>query len=199
MRVSYSEHPPLPRLGAAPTTFYYIIPTLPQAGEGFLRTNQVLQSRSIQQPGQPTSSVSKFRKAEASRNYNTQHLQCPDFAKPKHPTTTTANIFSVQVSQSRSIQQPGQPTSSVSSFRKAEASRNHNTQHLQCPDFAKPKHPATTTSNTCNIRVLHNNSARQLKLSALETPNPSNARKRGRRPSLYPVRRRPAGKNRGER
>ena len=40
MRVSYSEHPPLPRPGAAPTTFYYIIPTLPQAGEGFLRTNQ---------------------------------------------------------------------------------------------------------------------------------------------------------------
>ena len=31
---------PLPRPGAAPTTFYYIIPTLPQAGEGFLRTNQ---------------------------------------------------------------------------------------------------------------------------------------------------------------
>ena len=33
----------LPSLGhgpAAPTTFYYIIPTLPQAGEGFLRTNQ---------------------------------------------------------------------------------------------------------------------------------------------------------------
>ena len=26
--------------GAAPTTFYYIIPTLAQAGEGFLRTNQ---------------------------------------------------------------------------------------------------------------------------------------------------------------
>ena len=41
MRVSYSEHPPLPRPGAAPTTFYYIIPTLPQAGEGFLRGNQV--------------------------------------------------------------------------------------------------------------------------------------------------------------
>ena len=40
LRVSYSEHPPLPRPGAAPTTFYYIIPTLPQAGEGFLRTNQ---------------------------------------------------------------------------------------------------------------------------------------------------------------
>ncbi len=40
MRVSYSEHPPLPRPGAAPTTFYYIIPTLPQADEGFLRTNQ---------------------------------------------------------------------------------------------------------------------------------------------------------------
>ena len=39
VRVSYSEHPPLPRPGAAPTTFYYIIPTLPQAGEGFLRTN----------------------------------------------------------------------------------------------------------------------------------------------------------------
>ena len=39
LRVSYSEHPPLPRPGAAPTTFYYIIPTLPQAGEGFLRTN----------------------------------------------------------------------------------------------------------------------------------------------------------------
>ena len=35
LRVSYSEHPPLPRPGAAPTTFYYIIPTLPQAGEGF--------------------------------------------------------------------------------------------------------------------------------------------------------------------
>ena len=42
MRVSYSEHPPLPRPGAAPTTFYYIIPTLPQAGEGFLRTNHAL-------------------------------------------------------------------------------------------------------------------------------------------------------------
>ena len=42
LRVSYSEHPPLPRPGAAPTTFYYIIPTLPQAGEGFLRTNQHL-------------------------------------------------------------------------------------------------------------------------------------------------------------
>ena len=42
LRVSYSEHPPLPRPGAAPTTFYYIIPTLPQAGEGFLRTNQPL-------------------------------------------------------------------------------------------------------------------------------------------------------------
>ena len=42
LRVSYSEHPPLPRPGAAPTTFYYIIPTLPQAGEGFLRTNQYL-------------------------------------------------------------------------------------------------------------------------------------------------------------
>ena len=41
LRVSYSEHPPLPRPGAAPTTFYYIIPTLPQAGEGFLRTNQL--------------------------------------------------------------------------------------------------------------------------------------------------------------
>ena len=40
LRVSYSEHPHLPRPGAAPTTFYYIIPTLPQAGEGFLRTNQ---------------------------------------------------------------------------------------------------------------------------------------------------------------
>ena len=40
MRVSYSEHPPLPRPSAAPTTFYYIISTLPQAGEGFLRTNQ---------------------------------------------------------------------------------------------------------------------------------------------------------------
>ena len=40
LRVSYSEHPPLPRPGAAPTTFYYIIPTLPQAGEGFLRINQ---------------------------------------------------------------------------------------------------------------------------------------------------------------
>ena len=40
LRVSYSEHPPLPRPGAAPTTLYYIIPTLPQAGEGFLRTNQ---------------------------------------------------------------------------------------------------------------------------------------------------------------
>ena len=40
LRVSYSEHPPLPRPGAAPTTFYYIIPTLPQACEGFLRTNQ---------------------------------------------------------------------------------------------------------------------------------------------------------------
>ena len=40
LRVSYSEHPPLPRPGAAPTIFYYIIPTLPQAGEGFLRTNQ---------------------------------------------------------------------------------------------------------------------------------------------------------------
>ena len=40
LRVSYSEHPPLPRPGAAPTTFYYIIPTLPQDGEGFLRTNQ---------------------------------------------------------------------------------------------------------------------------------------------------------------
>ena len=40
LRVSYSERPPLPRPGAAPTTFYYIIPTLPQAGEGFLRTNQ---------------------------------------------------------------------------------------------------------------------------------------------------------------
>ena len=35
LRVSYSEHPPLPRPGAAPTTFYYIIPTLPQAGRGF--------------------------------------------------------------------------------------------------------------------------------------------------------------------
>ena len=33
---------PLPRPGAAPTTFYYIIPTLPQAGEGFLRINQDL-------------------------------------------------------------------------------------------------------------------------------------------------------------
>ena len=49
MRVSYSEHPPLPRPGAAPTTFYYIIPTLPQAGEGFLRTNQVYNMQS--QPG----------------------------------------------------------------------------------------------------------------------------------------------------
>ena len=41
LRVSYSEHPPLPRPGAAPTTFYYIIPTLPQAGEGFLRINHL--------------------------------------------------------------------------------------------------------------------------------------------------------------
>ena len=42
MRVSYSEHPPLPRPGAAPTTFYYIIPTLPQAGEGFFTNKSTL-------------------------------------------------------------------------------------------------------------------------------------------------------------
>ena len=42
LRVSYSEHPPLPRPGAAPTTFYYIIPTLPQAGEGFFTNKSSL-------------------------------------------------------------------------------------------------------------------------------------------------------------
>ena len=36
---AYTPAAPVP---AAPTTFYYIIPTLPQAGEGFLRTNQGL-------------------------------------------------------------------------------------------------------------------------------------------------------------
>ena len=40
LRVSYSEHPPLPRPGAAPTPFPHIILPLPPEDEGFLRTNQ---------------------------------------------------------------------------------------------------------------------------------------------------------------
>ena len=51
LRVSYSEHPPLARPGAAPTTFYYIIPTLPQAGEGFYE--QIKVDYAIMQRGKP--------------------------------------------------------------------------------------------------------------------------------------------------
>ena len=40
LRVSYSEHPPLPRPGAAPTPFPHIILPLPPEDEGFLRGNQ---------------------------------------------------------------------------------------------------------------------------------------------------------------
>ena len=40
LRVSYSEHPPLPRPGPAPTTFPHIILPLPPEDEGFLRGNQ---------------------------------------------------------------------------------------------------------------------------------------------------------------
>ena len=57
LRVSYSEHPPLPRPGAAPTTFYYIIPTLPQAGEGFLRINQRLGAARASGPARGADSV----------------------------------------------------------------------------------------------------------------------------------------------
>ena len=60
LRVSYSEHPPLPRPGAAPTTFYYIIPTLPQAGEGFLRTNQP--STGDSPPWTPESSLTRIHR-----------------------------------------------------------------------------------------------------------------------------------------
>ncbi len=42
LRVSYSEHPPLPRPGAAPTPFPHIILPLPPEDEGFLRGNQAL-------------------------------------------------------------------------------------------------------------------------------------------------------------
>ena len=60
-----------------------------------------------------------------------------------------------------------------------EASSSPDGQHPQHPGFEQPKRPTTRTANTCNIRVLHNNSARQLKLSALETPHPSNAPETG--------------------
>ena len=40
MRVSRSEHAPLPRPGAAPTPFPHIILPLPPEDEGFLRGNQ---------------------------------------------------------------------------------------------------------------------------------------------------------------
>ena len=60
MRVSYSEHPPLPRPGAAPTTFYYIIPTLPQAGEGFYEQIKVISLlQATQGEEQPSTLASK--------------------------------------------------------------------------------------------------------------------------------------------
>ena len=111
----------------------------------------------------PTSTASGLRTTEASRNYNSQHLQHPGFAQPKHPGTTTANIYSIRASHNRSIQELQQPTSTASGLRTTEAFRNYNSQHLQCPSFE-------ASSNRDSQHLQHPGFAqqvsRQLKLSA---------------------------------
>ena len=120
----------------------------------------------FQQPRQPTSTVSRFRTTGASNSPDSQHLQHPGFAQPEHPATQTANIYSIQVSHNPSIQKLQQPTSSVSRFRRAEAFRDYNTQHLQYPGFAEPKHPGITTPNIFSIQVFA-----QPKHPGITTPN----------------------------
>ena len=49
--------------------------------------------------------MSKFLTAEASSNYNCQHLQHPDFAQHVSSATETLGIYSIQAPHSRSIHQ----------------------------------------------------------------------------------------------
>ena len=50
LRVSYSEHPPLPRPGAAPTTFYYIIRYLAPGWRGVFTNKSRLTLRFLRFP-----------------------------------------------------------------------------------------------------------------------------------------------------
>ena len=50
-----------------------------------------------------------------------------------------------------------------------EASSSPDSQHPQHPGFAKPKRPATTTANICNIRALNSPSIQQLQLPTSAT------------------------------
>ena len=112
------------------------------------------------------SATSGLRTVSESSSQDSQHLRRPGLAQPEHPTTGTAGIDNIQAPHSRSIWQSEPLKSTTSGSYTVSTSSSQDSQHLQCPGFPQSQHPATTTVNIYSIRVSHNKSVWQLKLSA---------------------------------
>ena len=84
-------------------------PKRPAAGTANICSIRVLNNPSVQQLEQPTSTVSRFRTAQASSNYNRQHLQHPGFAQQLSSATEDLGICSIRVSYNRSVHQSHSP------------------------------------------------------------------------------------------